>query len=136
MPERSPLTSAMNTGTPMRENPSASTCRVTVLPVPVAPATRPWRLASPGSKASVSVPALAKVIGPAIGGSPAAKSTTRAGARATSMKHHRRALLDSWPALLHRCLRKELQPRLLLYIADRRLKPPHVFGACVRFLSA
>ena len=37
MPARSPFTSAMNTGTPMREKPSASTCSVTVLPVPVAP---------------------------------------------------------------------------------------------------
>ena len=45
MPERSPFTSAMKTGTPMAEKPSASTCRVTVLPVPVAPAIMPWRLA-------------------------------------------------------------------------------------------
>ena len=44
-PATSPFTSAMNTGTPMREKPSASVIRVTVLPVPVAPATRPWRLA-------------------------------------------------------------------------------------------
>jgi hypothetical protein len=54
MPVRSPLMSARNTGTPMRLKLSASFCRVTVLPVPVAPVTRPWRLASPGSrKASV-----------------------------------------------------------------------------------
>src|SRR5690606_31095240 len=33
----------------MREKPSARVIRVTVLPVPVAPATRPWRLASAGS---------------------------------------------------------------------------------------
>ena len=46
MPERSPLMSAANTGTPARANPSARTCNVTVLPVPVAPVTRPWRLAS------------------------------------------------------------------------------------------
>ena len=45
MPERSPLMSAAKTGTPAREKPSASTCRVTVLPVPVAPVTSPWRLA-------------------------------------------------------------------------------------------
>ena len=38
--------SAANTGTPAAEKPSASTCSVTVLPVPVAPVTRPWRLAS------------------------------------------------------------------------------------------
>src|SRR5574339_791324 len=38
--------SAANTGTPAREKPSASTCNVTVLPVPVAPVTSPWRLAN------------------------------------------------------------------------------------------
>jgi hypothetical protein len=45
MPAMSPLTSAMNTGTPAADKPSATTCRVTVLPVPVAPAMRPCRLA-------------------------------------------------------------------------------------------
>ena len=50
MPARSPFTSAMNTGTPSWEKPSASTCRVTVLPVPVAPAMRPCRLAMEGSR--------------------------------------------------------------------------------------
>jgi hypothetical protein len=50
-PLRSPFTSARKTGTPRRENPSASTCRVTVLPVPVAPVMRPWRLAMAGSRA-------------------------------------------------------------------------------------
>jgi hypothetical protein len=50
MPVRSPLTSAMNTGTPMREKLSARVCSVTVLPVPVAPVIRPWRLARPGSR--------------------------------------------------------------------------------------
>ena len=40
-PAISPFTSAMNTGTPIRENPSASTISETDLPVPVAPATRP-----------------------------------------------------------------------------------------------
>ena len=49
MPERSPLMSAANTGTPAREKPSASTCSVTVLPVPVAPVTRPCRLPSAAS---------------------------------------------------------------------------------------
>ena len=48
MPVRSPFTSAMKTGTPSRENPSARLCRVTVLPVPVAPVIRPWRLALSG----------------------------------------------------------------------------------------
>jgi hypothetical protein len=43
-PATSPFTSAMNTGTPMREKPSAIVISVTVLPVPVAPATRPCRL--------------------------------------------------------------------------------------------
>ena len=45
MPERSPFTSAIKTGTPAPENPSARTCRDTVLPVPVAPVMRPWRFA-------------------------------------------------------------------------------------------
>ena len=45
IPVRSPFTSAMKTGTPMRENCSAITCSVTVLPVPVAPVIQPWRLA-------------------------------------------------------------------------------------------
>ena len=48
-PATSPFTSAMNTGTPIREKPSARVIRVTVLPVPVAPATRPWRLPNLGS---------------------------------------------------------------------------------------
>ena len=52
IPERSPLMSAMNTGTPMAENCSASFCNVTVLPVPVAPVMRPWRFASAGKRAS------------------------------------------------------------------------------------
>ncbi|CUI79151.1 Uncharacterised protein [Achromobacter xylosoxidans] len=52
MPVRSPLTSAMKTGVPMREKDSASTCRVTVLPVPVAPVIQPWRLARAGNRAS------------------------------------------------------------------------------------
>src|ERR1700759_670007 len=46
MPDRSPLMSAAKTGTPARANPSAITCNETVLPVPVAPVTRPWRLPS------------------------------------------------------------------------------------------
>ena len=49
-PARSPFTSAMNTGTPSCEKPSASTCRVTVLPVPVAPAISPCRFAMDGRK--------------------------------------------------------------------------------------
>ena len=45
MPDRSPFTSEQKTGTPASEKPWAMICRVTVLPVPVAPATTPWRLA-------------------------------------------------------------------------------------------
>ena len=41
MPERSPFTSAANTATPASENACAMICSVTVLPVPVAPATIP-----------------------------------------------------------------------------------------------
>ena len=48
MPARSPFTSAMNTGTPSALIRSAITCRVTVLPVPVAPVMSPCRLTSPG----------------------------------------------------------------------------------------
>ena len=44
IPERSPFTSAANTQVPASANPSASVCKVTVLPPPVAPATSPWRL--------------------------------------------------------------------------------------------
>ena len=50
MPERSPFTSAMNTGMPSRLKFSASTCKVTVFPVPVAPAINPWRFAIWGKK--------------------------------------------------------------------------------------
>ncbi len=42
-PVRSPFTSATNTGTPAAESWPAMSCRVFVLPVPVAPATSPWR---------------------------------------------------------------------------------------------
>ena len=45
MPDRSPFTSAQKTGTPISEKPWAMICRVTVLPVPVAPAITPCRLA-------------------------------------------------------------------------------------------
>ena len=43
-PDKSPLISAANTLTPARLNDSAKRCKVTVLPVPVAPATKPCRL--------------------------------------------------------------------------------------------
>ena len=41
MPVRSPFTSARKTGTPIFDRPCAIVCRVTVLPVPVAPIARP-----------------------------------------------------------------------------------------------
>ena len=44
-PERPPFMSAMKQGTPAWLNVSVITCRVTVLPVPVAPAINPWRFA-------------------------------------------------------------------------------------------
>ena len=55
-PERSPLMSARNTGTPAVESCSAIMCRVTVLPVPVAPATRPCRfIIASGSRTGASL---------------------------------------------------------------------------------
>ena len=45
MPDRSPFMSAMKHGTPAWQKVSAMTWRVTVLPVPVAPAIRPCRFA-------------------------------------------------------------------------------------------
>ncbi len=50
MPDRSPFTSDMKQGTPMLEKCSARVCRVTVLPVPVAPVISPCRLAIWGSR--------------------------------------------------------------------------------------
>ena len=44
MPATSPFTSHRNTGTPASEKDSAITFMVMVLPVPLAPAIRPWRL--------------------------------------------------------------------------------------------
>ncbi len=55
-PERSPLMSARNTGTPAVESCSAIMCSVTVLPVPVAPATRPCRfIIASGSRTEASL---------------------------------------------------------------------------------
>ena len=56
IPDRSPLISAANTGTPARAKPSAITCSDTVLPVPVAPVTRPCRLASASASQAVCSP--------------------------------------------------------------------------------
>ena len=66
MPVRSPLTSAMKTGTPRRLKVSASVCRVTVLPVPVAPVTRPCRFAIAGSRKHSMSSRLASRIGSAM----------------------------------------------------------------------
>ena len=64
MPERSPLMSAANTGTPARANPSAITCSETVFPVPVAPVTRPWRFASPSVSHAGCSPLPMKILSP------------------------------------------------------------------------
>src|SRR5882757_4815736 len=61
IPERSPLMSAANTGTPARAKPSAITCSDTVLPVPVAPVTRPCRLASASVSQAASSPLPIKI---------------------------------------------------------------------------
>lgn len=50
IPLKSPLASARKTGVPRREKASASTCKVTVFPVPVAPVIQPCRLASAGNR--------------------------------------------------------------------------------------
>src|SRR5947207_12978395 len=65
-PARSPLTSAMNTGTPIDEKRCASVCSVTLLPVPVAPVIRPWRLASAGRRCSAVLSFLAITSGAAM----------------------------------------------------------------------
>ena len=62
-PARSPLTSAMKTGTPSDDRRSAITCSVTVLPVPVAPVMSPWRLLNPGSRKHSMSPCLATSMG-------------------------------------------------------------------------
>jgi hypothetical protein len=67
IPERSPFTSARKTGTPVRDRPSARTCSDTVLPVPVAPAIKPWRLAICGSRKTSCSP-LATGIGSVMNG--------------------------------------------------------------------
>jgi hypothetical protein len=66
MPVRSPFTSAMNTGTPILLKFSARVCSVMVLPVPVAPVIRPWRLASAGRSSQLTLPCCATRIGSAI----------------------------------------------------------------------
>ena len=64
--------SATKTGTPAADRPSVSTWSVLVLPVPVAPATRPWRFiiasgmptGAPGIATSSSTRAPTGSIGP------------------------------------------------------------------------
>ncbi len=54
-PDTSPFTSATSTGTPARESCSASSCSDLVLPVPVAPATSPWRfIVASGTRTAAS----------------------------------------------------------------------------------
>ena len=60
-PARSPLTSAMNTGTPIILKFSARTWSVTVLPVPVAPEIRPCLFAISGSIRSSCSPFAANI---------------------------------------------------------------------------
>ena len=73
----------MNTGTPMREKPSASTISVTVLPVPVAPATRPWRLPYWRAGGQAARPCRS-------GSDPCARGYTRAGAPVPRSRGHAR----------------------------------------------
>ena len=54
-PERSPLISATNTGTPAADSCSVISCSVLVLPVPVAPATRPCRFSMPKGTRTLAV---------------------------------------------------------------------------------
>lgn len=56
MPARSPFTSARKTGTPQSLKDSASTFKVTVFPVPVAPAIIPCRFAILGYMYTFSSP--------------------------------------------------------------------------------
>ena len=62
IPDTSPFISARNTGTPISLNDSAITFKVTVLPVPVAPAMRPWRFAIFGKRYTYSVPLPIKIL--------------------------------------------------------------------------
>ena len=55
MPDTSPLMSARKTGTPAALSCSAITCRVLVLPVPVAPATRPCRFSGDSGMRTLAV---------------------------------------------------------------------------------
>ena len=56
MPDKSPLMSISKLGTPSRLSCSAMICSVFVLPVPVAPAIRPWRFRVPrGMRTRASV---------------------------------------------------------------------------------
>ena len=64
-PVRSPFTSATNTGTPRSDSWPAISWRVFVLPVPVAPATSPWRFTiDSGSRIRVAVSTSSPSIAP------------------------------------------------------------------------
>src|SRR2546421_1356613 len=91
-PVRSPLTSAMNTGTPIAEKRCASVCSVTLLPVPVAPVMRPWRFASAGRRWSAVLPLLATRSGAAM---PYKIISTMAGHSRWANVKHRKERADS-----------------------------------------
>ena len=93
MPERSPLMSAANTGTPARANPSAITCSETVFPVPVAPVTRPWRLASASVSQAGCSPLPMKIFSSVsaslvVGGRHCIASSRASGCRSPDAAHH------------------------------------------------
>ena len=66
IPVKSPLTSAINTGTPRLTKCCAKACKLTVLPVPVAPVIKPWRLPICGKKLTSVVDDLPITIGSAM----------------------------------------------------------------------
>jgi hypothetical protein len=69
-PATSPFTSARKTGTPIRLKPSARVIRVTVLPVPVAPAIRPWRLPYFGNRKTLPLVSVVTALPTRIGSMP------------------------------------------------------------------
>ena len=86
-PERSPFTSAANTGTPIAESCSAMSCSVFVLPVPVAPAIRPCRLhmlagtctTASGTTEPSSIPRPSKTAAPSVAYAAAIRGRTPLG---------------------------------------------------------
>src|SRR6185436_15055779 len=123
IPERSPFTSAMNTGTPIAEKRCARAWSVTVLPVPVAPVMRPWRLASPGSSASSFLSFLATSRDDGM----ARNVTFRIGAMAGHSKwaniKHRKAAADAKKGKVFTRLIKEITVAAKLGGADSNSNP-------------